>query len=132
MRPYVSVRRGAVLQRITVFLPVRTEDEIDAAVGTREWLQELRHLLPQFAVSGFTYSLFIPHAFEGYYFSNDRNCWIDDHIAQLIVDVSFENDVLERFVELLQLQIANIYMKSNCAQDDIGISVNHLATTTYV
>ena len=108
------------MRRVTIFLPVGTDEEVRAASAVREWLQE--------EVAA-TMSLIEPPAFEGWWHSSERG-WILDIISMLIIDVPFADDIA-KFVSLLSAEIAYRYIVAGSGQDEMGISVSDLILTTY-
>ena len=109
------------MRRITVFLPVGTEEEIQAAASVREWLGA--------ELAGFTMSLFDPPVFEGYW-RNASGKLILDLTTLLVIDVPF-GDELQYFIRLLSAEISLRYAQFGSAQDATGIAVLDLLLTTY-
>jgi hypothetical protein len=122
---------GAILRRVTGFLPIGTEEDLDAAVNILEWLRELRDELPELSVTGGTSSLLRPPVFDGFYYSEDRGRWVEEAVSMFVIDVPYAADMLNDFILLLETEFSNFYVAANSKQDEIGLSVSELIYTTY-
>jgi hypothetical protein len=109
------------MRRITVFLPVGTDEEIQAAASVREWLQT--------EVAGFSTSLLDPPVFDGFW-RNTSGKWVLELTSLLVLDVPL-GDELRAFIRLLNAEISYRYARFGSAQDAAGISVSDLVLTTY-
>src|SRR5437870_3744552 len=107
---------GREMRRVTIFLPVGTDEEVLAASAVREWL--LHEV-------GATMSLIEPPAFEGWWQSDERG-WVLDIISLLIIDVPFSVEEISQFVRFLSAEISYRYIIAGSTQDELGISVSDL------
>jgi len=122
---------GIAVRRITAFLPVGTDADLDAAIGITSWLQQLKDVLPDLAVWGGTFSLLSPNVFDGFYYSAEREQWVEEAVALLIVDIPYEESTLQDFITLLVTEFANRYQGAGSTQEEIGLSMSNLEYTSY-
>lgn len=113
--------------RVICHLPYRDAPEFRKAFDeVIRYVRDQRTRKPP--VTGYTHSDLLPTpVFHGYWWGKPRPGaklqWIPDEIVMLIIDLktNMHEDIFKRFMQRLKSQIAAVYKKNKCSQQEIWI-----------
>ena len=116
--------------RVMCHLPLRNASEDKAFAEILNYLRSQRE--KRVGITGYTFSE--PGTFQGYWWSEDRQCWVDDAIVLLIVDYRLprgnpEESFLEHLHRLKE-KVESAYSDFGSPQEDVWIVTHRIDRTT--
>lgn len=112
--------------RVVCHLPINDNLQVKAVYRVIDYLETLRLSSPHFGVGGFTHSNIFPPVFGGYWWSDDRQDWMQDRLVLLVVDFILNpGEPVPAAVQQLKSKINNIYKAIAKQEEEVVWVVAH-------
>jgi hypothetical protein len=116
--------------RVMCHLPLSNAAEDKAFAEIINYLKDLR--TKNIGVTGYTFSE--PGTFKGFWWSDERDCWVDDCVVLLIVDYKVPrgnpgNSLLEH-LDNLKKKIESAYSDFGSPQQEVWLVTHRIDRTT--
>jgi hypothetical protein len=112
--------------RIEIFLPFKTQAEIQAGRDVIDYVQNARGRGGRYRYGGMTHSAQLPTVFQGVWRDTKRGKWVIDRLVILTVDVDIlfdDRPQVTQEANSLKSRTAQFYISAQAPQKDIWVVV---------
>ena len=118
-------RRGHIDEytRIEIFLPFKTQEEIQAGRDVIDYVQNARASRQRYRYAGLTHSAQLPTVFQGAW-RNRRGQWVIDRLVILTLDLNTpysDRSLVTQEADDLKRRTAQFYIDAKAPQKDIWV-----------